>query len=78
MGTNSSVGDINFVQMFVKPYVSCDQLEGSSVMYSAVDKLIVQCLMVFLCFVPRMMLALSIQPGQWSRSLTFWLIRASI
>ena len=41
----SCVGYIHGVYMFFifKSYVSSDKLEGSSVMYSVVDKLIVEC-----------------------------------
>ena len=37
----SSVGNIHVLQMFVKPYVPSDKLEGSSVMNSVVDELFV-------------------------------------
>ena len=36
-------GDIHVVKMLIKPYVSSDKLEGSTVMNSVVDKLFVEC-----------------------------------
>ena len=38
--------------MFVKSYVSSDELEGSSVMYSVVDKLFDKCFNGDFVFVP--------------------------
>ena len=46
----SSVGDIQDEHLFVKPYVPSDNVEGSSVVYSVVDKLFVEFFMVCLCF----------------------------
>ena len=38
----SSVGDIDVVQMLIKPYVPSDKLEGSSVVNPVVDELFVE------------------------------------
>ena len=48
----SSVGDVNVLHVFVKSYVSSDELEGSSVMYSVVDKLFNECFNGDFVFVP--------------------------
>ena len=55
-----------------------DNVEGSSVAYSVVDKLFVEFLMVCLCFFSRIVFAWQcpfLAHSVWSNSFPFWLIR---
>ena len=74
----SSVGDIQDEHLFVKPYVPSDNVEGSSVAYSVVDKLFVEFKWCVCVFFPRIVFAWQcpfLAQSVWSNSLPFWLIR---